>query len=85
MIEYVKFNCHVLKKNEVGNKTPDILLSEYIKNRRYDVDMTINGVDCIVVSVKYSSGRSSIITKILRKKDIDLRNENLRDQQESQI
>lgn len=83
MIEYVKFNCHVLHKNDVGNKTPEMIMNAYLSKRVDGVDMVINNVGCVVDSVKYSSGRTSIITKILRKKDVDLRNETLRNEQES--
>lgn len=80
MIEYVKFHCHVIKKNEIGGKTPEVIMNEYLSKRKDGVDMVINNVDCVVESVKYSSGRTSIITKILRKKDLDLKNESICDE-----
>jgi len=80
MIEYVKYHCHVIKKNDVGKKTPESIMNEYLSKRKDDIDMLINGIECVVESVKYSSGRASIITKILRKKDLDLKNENLRNE-----
>lgn len=70
MFEYVKYNCHVMCKNDIGNKTPDELLSTYIINRRNNMDYVFQGVECIVVSVSWASGKSSIITKIIRKSDL---------------
>lgn len=70
MYEYVKYNCHVMIKNDVGNKTPETVFNDYIKNRKNETDYVFDGVDCIVESVKYDRSKSAIITKILRKIDI---------------
>lgn len=78
MIEYVKFHCHVMKKNDVGNKKPEVIMNEYLAKRKDGIDLHFNDIGCVVQSVKYTSGKSSIITKILRKKDVDAINENLR-------
>ena len=71
MIEYIKFHCKVLEKKEVGKKTPEILMAEYLSKRKDGVDLNISGVECIVESVKYTSGRTSIITKLLRIMDLE--------------
>ncbi len=77
MFEYVKYNCHVMVKNDVGTKTPETVHQDYIRKRSTTgVDYVFDGVDCVVVSVGYASGKSSIITKIKRKDDV--KNENLR-------
>ena len=78
MLEYVKFKCHVLLKKEIGKKTPKMLMDAYLAKRKKGVDYIINGVDCVVESVNYASGRTCIITKVLRKMDLDLKNENIR-------
>ena len=75
MKEYIKYNCHVMTINEVDKKTPDIIMKEYISKRENGVDYVFDGVDCVVVSVAYASGRKQIITKISRKDDY--KNENL--------
>jgi hypothetical protein len=69
MFEYVKYNCHVMIKNDVGDKNPAMLTNDYNSNRKNGVDYVFDGVDCIVDSVKYDSSKSSIITKISRKDD----------------
>lgn len=71
MIEYVKYNCHVMIRNDIGNKTPEMILNAYISNRVDGTDYTFDKIPCIVTSVKYASGRSSIVTKILRKDDYE--------------
>jgi len=71
MIEYIKYHCKVLERKDVGKKTPEIIMKEYMSKRKNGVDLTISGVECIVESVKYTSGRSSIITKLLRKMDLE--------------
>lgn len=70
MFEYVKFNCHVMQRNDVGVKTPETILNDYKLKRTNGVDYIFDGVECVVSSVSYASGKSSIITKILRKGDI---------------
>lgn len=75
MKEYVKYNCHIMAINDVGNKTPEIIMNEYLTKRVNDTDYVFDGVDCIVLSTKYSSGRSSIVTNISRKDDYN--NENI--------
>lgn len=70
MIEYVKYNCHVMARNDVGNKTPEILMNEYISKRQNGTDFIFDDVECVVTSVNYASGKSNIITKISRKDDL---------------
>lgn len=82
MTEYVKFNCHVMKRNEVGNKTPETIMAEYVAKRKNGVDYLFDGIECVVSSVAYASGKSSIITKILRKGD---NNDIVCSEQESKI
>lgn len=71
MIEYIKYHCKVLEKKEVGSKTPESIMQEYLNNRKNDVDFLYSGIECVVLSVKYTSGRNSIITKVLRKIDLE--------------
>jgi|SaaInlStandDraft_4_1057021.scaffolds.fasta_scaffold16170_2 hypothetical protein len=81
MIEYVKFNCHVMERNDVGKNTPETLILQYESKRKNGVDYVFDNIECVVSSVKWAYGRSSIITKIVRKEDID--NESVCTKQES--
>ena len=71
MKEYIKYNCHVMAVNEVGTKTPDTVMKEYVSKRTNGTDYVFDGVDCVVVSVNYSPDRVRLITKILRKDDYE--------------
>ena len=64
MFEYVKYNCHVMVKNEIGKNTPESLFNTYILKRKNGTDYVFDGVDCVVESVNYDRSRSCIITKI---------------------
>ena len=79
MKEYVKYNCHVMAVNEVGTKSPDVVMKEYVTKRVNGADYVFDGVDCVVVSVNYAPDRARLITKISRKDDY----ENLRSEQKS--
>ncbi len=69
-----------MAKNDVGTKTPEMVMQDYIKRRAVSgTDYVFDGVDCVVVSVNYASGKSSLVTKIKRKDDVE--NENLRTEQ----
>ena len=65
-----------MQVNEVGNKTPQNIMNEYISKRVNGYDYIFDDVECVVVSTQYGSGRSNIISKLLRKRDLD--NENIR-------
>jgi hypothetical protein len=70
MFEYVKFNCHVMAKNDVNGKTPEKVFSDYLANRVNECDYIFDGVECVVMSVKYDMTKTCMITKILRKSDL---------------
>lgn len=69
MTEYIKFNCHVLQKNDLDkNITPEKLREEYsLKRGSKDYDLFLRDTECIIESCQWASGRSSIITKVKRK------------------
>jgi len=69
MFEYVKYNCHVMAKNDIGNDTPEQLIKKYEEKRKNLTDYIFDGVECVVESVKYDRSKTSIITKIMRKDD----------------
>lgn len=71
MFEYVKYNCHVMTKNDVGKTTPQKLLESYEKKRINGTDFVFDGIECVVTSIGYDSSKTSIITKILRKDDAE--------------
>lgn len=72
MVEYVKFNCHVMARNTLSDKiNPDELYKNYLNNRKNGYDYIFDNIECIVSSCTWASGRSAIITKILRKADIN--------------
>jgi len=67
MYEYVKYNCHVMQKNDVGSETPEKIFQTYLRNRRKGVDYVFQNTDCVVISVTWAANRTAIITKIMRK------------------
>ena len=71
MYEYVKYNCHVMQRNEVGKKTPEIIFNEYLKNRKNGVDYVFQKTDCVVKSVTWAQGKTGIITNIIRKDSLE--------------
>lgn len=71
MFEYVKFNCHVMARNDIGKKTPTELFNEYLSSRVDGVDYIFDNIKCTVASVSWAVGKASIITKILKTEDVN--------------
>lgn len=72
MVEYVKFNCHLMARNEV-NQTPEQLMEKYnMEKKSKGFNYTFDGVECVVSSCSYAQGKHSIITKIIRKDSNDI-------------
>ena len=69
MKEYVKFNCHVLQRNDLDkNMTPEKLKQQYdFKRGAKDYDLILRDTECVIESCEWASGRSGIITKVKRK------------------
>jgi len=57
MYEYVKYNCHVMQKNDVGSETPEKIFQTYLRNRRKGVDYVFQNTDCVVISVTWAANR----------------------------
>ena len=71
MKEYVKFNCHIMQTNEVSHN-PSILLDLYKSEAKTNgYNYIFQNVECVVTSCTWATGKHTIITKVLRKGDID--------------
>lgn len=66
MKEIVKYNCHVLKYNDLPNDiTPEKLFEQY-QSIPADYHMILQDTKVVVVSCKFSSGNSVILTTVKR-------------------
>lgn len=66
MKEIVKYNCHVLKYNDVPEGTTPEKLFEQYQSIPADYHMLLEDTKVIVVNCKYSSGNSVILTTVKR-------------------
>lgn len=70
MLEYIKFNCHIIKTNDIDNITPDNLLAKY-KDHNLDYDLIYDDVKLLVLKCSLSVDKTTIFTTTIKAENND--------------